>query len=443
MQSEHLEALFANIKPEWMKLFKKNVELRETLGEALKFIKETDANIICPPYSHILECFRYFIPQDTRVIIMGQDPYYGVGEATGLCFSVGNNKLTPSLRNIVLAIERSCGQKVNDYKLTEWAQQGVLMLNARFTTVLKQAKADGHDIWNAFTDKLIEWLDTNISDPVFVLWGNEAKTKRTFIKNSIVLTYTHPSPMADNALSSERRFVNCSHFADINKHLASLGKAIIKWGVVMDNITVDDRIVNTVIQTTGVVTKDDKRESSPVNKEIKITKLAHCTNKHIVFVDGACTANGKKKARASYAFYIATGPLATYEEAAEIGNYNGVTATNNRGELLAFINALKYIHDKDVANVKTITFVSDSTYCIGIISSWLDKWITEGTLDERKNIDLLNEMSDIVKKLKDKNYTIETIHQNSHQPAPLNKDSDEYFKWNGNDKADKLATSCL
>lgn len=440
MQSIHLESLFADVNPEWMRLFKKNPELRNTLKEALKVIKDTDANIICPPYSNVLDCFRYFAPQDTKLVIMGQDPYYGVGEATGLCFSIGNGRLTPSLRNISLAVERSCGQKIIDYRLTDWAQQGILMLNARLTTVLKKAKEDGHEIWEAFTNRIIEWLDTNVNGLTFVLWGNNAKAKSSFIKNSKIMTYTHPSPMADNYLPREQRFINCTHFIDINNHLINLGQNAIKWG---DDIKIDEVSAttgNATGVTTGVTVVSDVIDSTTNgNKQ----KLSTCNNRHIVFVDGGCIGNGKKKARASYAFYISTGPLATYEEAAEIGNYNGVTATNNRGELLAFINALKYIDSKDNAHIKTITIISDSSYCIGIVSSWLDKWIAEGTLNERKNIDLLTEMDTIVKKIKEKGYIIETIHQNSHQPAPVNKESDEYFKWHGNDKADKLATGCL
>lgn len=451
MQSSHLESLLAGINPEWMKLFKKNVELRDSLRDALKVIKNTDASIICPPYSHILECFRYFEPKDTKVVIMGQDPYYGVDEATGLCFSIGNGKLTPSLRNIAAAVKRSCGQDIMDYKLTEWTQQGILMLNARLTTVLKKAKEDGHEIWEVFTDNIIRWLDTNVTNLIFVLWGNNAKAKSAFIKNSKVLTYTHPSPMADNYLPSERRFINCTHFADINKHLASLGQKTINWGDVIE-INNDDTIIADGLNNNYVQddTQQDNKQNSNVNdnnadviKQDRANKLANSNNKHVVFVDGACTANGKKKARASYAFYIATGPLAPYEETAEIGNYNGVTATNNRGELLAFINALKYINEKYNGDVKTIMFISDSSYCIGIISGWLNKWIADGTLNERKNIDLLNELDAIIKKIKEKGYKIEITHQNSHQPAPLNKDSDEYFKWYGNDRADKLATSCL
>lgn len=451
MQAEHLDALFNGINPEWMKLFKKNADLRTTLGSAIKQIKTTDPAIICPSYDKILECFRYFAPQDTKVVIMGQDPYFGVGEATGLCFSVGNDKMTPSLRNISAAIQKSCGQKINDIKLIEWAQQGVLMLNARLTTVLTKAKEDGHDVWEAFTDKIIEWLDANVDNIIFVLWGNNAKAKGAFIKRSKILTYTHPSPMADKSLPRDKRFANCGHFTEINAHLTANGGAIIKWGDDIEIKDVGDTSGDNNSNTSNDISNTSNDKSN--NKEELTlractnnlsTSLRACTNKHIVFVDGACTGNGKRSARASYAFYIAAGPLAPYEQAAEIGNYNNVTATNNRGELLAFINALKYINEAPVTdNVKTILFISDSSYCIGIIGGWLDSWIAKGILHEKMNGDLLRELIDIIKKIKDKDYKIDTIHQYSHQPAPVNKDSDEYYKWQGNDKVDKLATSCL
>lgn len=451
MQSNHLNALFGDIHPEWMKLFKKNVDLRTTLGDSIKKIKHTEPDVICPPYEKILECFRHFAPLDTKVVIMGQDPYYTPNDATGLCFSVGTKKPSPSLRNIAAAIERNCQQKLKSNDLVDWAKQGILMLNARLTTVLGKAKEEGHEVWEAFTDKVVEWIDQNVEGVVFVLWGNNARAKGNFVKKAKIMGYTHPSPMADAALKSERKFINCPHFVEINKHLESLNKEVIIWGDVIECNIGDTEGVNGESSTNDSNSSTDNSSTSKrsANNNTSLidmpNELRTCDTAHIVFVDGACIGNGKKTARASYAYHITRGPLAPHGDAQEIGSYNNVIATNNRGELLAFIKSLEYIHKNlDLINdVKQIIYVTDSLYCMNIVNSWLNKWITEGTLQERKNFDLLQELDVVIKKLKENNMIINVVHQNSHLDAPSNRDSDEYFKWEGNDKVDKMATKCL
>lgn len=171
------------------------------------------------------------------------------------------------------------------------------------------------------------------------------------------------------------------------------------------------------------------------------TFLKDSENKHIVFVDGSCTKNGQTDARASYAFYISNGPLSPHLGSGIV--CNDITPTNNRGELMAFIRALEYILDNDVYNVRDILFISDSKYCVTIMNEWLDKWIKQGTLNGKKNSDLLEKLNEYLTKLRKKRYMINTIHVFSHKKAPIDKNSDEYFMWQGNDIVDRRASKML
>lgn len=437
MQKEDLGAIFKNINGEWLKVIKSN-DLKPLLVNALTSIKSTSTDVICPKYNEILECFRYRGPQDTKVVIMGQDPYYGPGEAHGLAFSVKNGNMPPSLRNIKTAIYNSCNQRLESGNLSHWAEQGVLLLNARLTTELGTPCAVNHKHWESFTNKLIEWIDVNIPGVIFVLWGNFAKNKSKFINNGIVMTYTHPSPLADKTLRPQYKFANCKHFKEINDILTARGCDAIKWGE-RSTSGIDGGIDGGIIDDAANSTD----ASNTANNPSQCSKLLKDCVDNVVFVDGACHGNGKTTAKASYGFCFKRGPLEGYSEAKQLPS--APIPTNNRGELLAIINALKHIENnvKAVGNTTRIRIVSDSRYCIGIFSEWLDNWVKKGTVEDMKNPDLLNELLSIKKSLIALGFEFTIQYYPSHTPEPNNKDSEDYFLWYGNFMADKLATEAI
>jgi ribonuclease HI len=173
-----------------------------------------------------------------------------------------------------------------------------------------------------------------------------------------------------------------------------------------------------------------------------IFSLREVENKHIIFVDGACKNNGKPDARASYAYYFSNGPLSPYLNSGIVKN-DITEPTNNRGELLAFIRALEYIVENNVYNFKDVLFISDSKYCVNIMNEWLDKWKKQGSLNDKKNSDMLLQLSNLITTLRQEGYNINTIHIFSHKKAPSDKNSDDYFKWQGNDIVDKRAQKML
>lgn len=196
------------------------------------FLKQEKANgkIIFPPSPLIFNAFNHTPFNKVRVVIIGQDPYHGTGQAHGLSFSVpAGIDLPPSLVNIFKEIEADLGikmQKKGD--LTPWANQGVLLLNATLT--VQQANAGSHQNkgWEQFTDAAIKALNEQREGLVFVLWGSYAQKKGEIIdaKKHLVLKSPHPSP-----LSSHRGFFGNHQFSRINEYLVKKGQAPIDWRV--------------------------------------------------------------------------------------------------------------------------------------------------------------------------------------------------------------------
>ena len=183
---------------------------------------------IFPPGNLIFNAFEQCPFDQTKVVILGQDPYHGIGQAHGLCFSVNDGvEFPPSLINIFKEIERDLGSAMpSTGNLTRWAQQGVLLLNATLTVQAHQAGSHQNKGWEAFTDAVIHQLATQKEHLVFILWGSYAQRKGEFIdtKRHLVLKAVHPSP-----LSAYRGFIGCGHFSQTNQYLQTHGLEIINW----------------------------------------------------------------------------------------------------------------------------------------------------------------------------------------------------------------------
>lgn len=195
-----------------------------------KFLQEekNSGKIIYPKGSEIFNALNTTALNQIKVVIIGQDPYHGEGQAHGLSFSVRKGvKLPPSLRNIYKEIESEYGCNLpNSGDLTSWAKQGVLLLNATLT--VEQAKAGAHQGkgWETFTDNVIKTVNAKCDGVVFLLWGSYAQKKSEFIdsKKHLILQAPHPSP-----LSAHRGFLGCGHFKKANEYLAQKGKEPIDW----------------------------------------------------------------------------------------------------------------------------------------------------------------------------------------------------------------------
>ena len=182
---------------------------------------------IFPPGSQIFRAFDLTPVSQVKVVILGQDPYHGYGQAHGLSFSVPDNiPAPPSLKNIFKEIESDLGVRMSGYpNLEKWARQGVLLLNAVLTVRSGEAASHSKIGWEEFTDAVIRYISDNCDGVVFMLWGNFARSKRDLIDRSrhYILEAAHPSPLARGA------FFGCRHFSQANNILASRGRQPIDW----------------------------------------------------------------------------------------------------------------------------------------------------------------------------------------------------------------------
>ena len=185
---------------------------------------------IYPPQKDVFNALRYSSFQDTKVVILGQDPYHEPGQAHGLCFSVNKGvTIPPSLVNIYKEIENDLGIKMPGHGyLADWAKQGVLLLNTVLTVRAHQANSHQGKGWEQFTDAVIEAVNAQDRPIVYLLWGRPAQSKIPMLTNSkhLILKAPHPSP-----LSAYRGFFGCRHFSQANAFLEKNGIEPIDWQI--------------------------------------------------------------------------------------------------------------------------------------------------------------------------------------------------------------------
>jgi len=191
--------------------------------------EKTRCKTIFPPGPLIFNAFNQTPFDKVRVVILGQDPYHGAGQAMGLCFSVPKNVPIPaSLKNIYKEMHRDIGFKIPDHgDLSPWASQGVFLLNAILTVEKNMAGSHSKIGWHLFTDGVIKILSDRRQGLIFLLWGNFARTKKDLIDLSkhTVLEAAHPSPLARDAFSG------CRHFSKVNAILKNRGESPINWSL--------------------------------------------------------------------------------------------------------------------------------------------------------------------------------------------------------------------
>lgn len=221
-----------------------NVRIEEGWREALadEFLKDyfinltqivrkeysTPGNKVYPPASKIFAAFDNCPFHEVKVVIIGQDPYHGPGQANGLCFSVNDGvDIPPSLRNIFKEVCEDTGREYpRNGDLTRWARQGVLLLNSTLTVREHHPKSHSRIGWEQFTDAVVNAVNEKLDNVVFLLWGSDAirRGERIDRGRHLVLSSVHPSP-----LSASRGFFGNHHFSRANEYLKNKGKGVIEW----------------------------------------------------------------------------------------------------------------------------------------------------------------------------------------------------------------------
>jgi uracil-DNA glycosylase len=216
------------IAPSWKEVLLDEFE-KPYFSELTEFVKkEYQTQRIFPPGKEIFNAFNLCPFDKVKVVIIGQDPYHGPGQAHGLCFSVRDGvEFPPSLCNIFKEIQNDLGIAIPaSGDLTRWANQGVFLLNATLTVRAHMAGSHQKKGWETFTDRVIQVLSEQRDNLVFLLWGAYAQSKSQLIDGSrhLVLQSVHPSP-----LSASRGFFGNHHFSKTNQYLASVGEQPIQW----------------------------------------------------------------------------------------------------------------------------------------------------------------------------------------------------------------------
>lgn len=216
------------IEDSWKKALQNEFD-KPYFEELVEFIynEKREKKRIYPPSSLIFNAFNLTPFDKVKVVILGQDPYHGEGQAEGLSFSVPEGvKPPPSLVNIYKEIESDLGEPVTrNGSLRDWAEQGVFLLNAALTVRAGEPASHSNIGWTKFTDAVIETLSREKTGIIFLLWGNFARSKASLIDSSkhYILEAAHPSPLARGA------FFGCRHFSKTNELLLKMKKAPIRW----------------------------------------------------------------------------------------------------------------------------------------------------------------------------------------------------------------------
>ena len=216
------------IEQSWKNALKDEFE-KPYFASLVRFLhkEKSEGKTIYPPGPAIFRAFELTPVDKVKVVILGQDPYHGAGQAMGLSFSVPDNiQVPPSLKNIFKEIQDDLGIVMSGRpNLEKWARQGVLLLNASLTVEAGRPNSHSGIGWTEFTDAVIRYLSDNCTGIVFLLWGNYARNKKYLIdtEKHHVLEAAHPSPLARGA------FFGCRHFSKTNGILVSEGKTPIDW----------------------------------------------------------------------------------------------------------------------------------------------------------------------------------------------------------------------
>lgn len=216
------------IEPSWYEVLKEEFDKEYFINLANFLKKEYKTKTIYPKGKNIFNAFNLCPFYKVKVVILGQDPYHGPNQAHGLAFSVPDGiTAPPSLKNIFLELENDLNIKRQKTNLSDWAEQGILLLNTILTVEANKPTSHANIGWETFTDSVIKIISDKKHKIIFVLWGSHAQKKEILIDTSrhFVIKSPHPSP-----LSANRGFLGSKPFSKINKILESLNQEPITWG---------------------------------------------------------------------------------------------------------------------------------------------------------------------------------------------------------------------
>lgn len=456
----YLPTIFRDVKEGWKKILF-SPEIKPTINKCfkdldiylkLRGVTQRDIELrglghyIRPRPELIFECFRYFEPDKLKLIILGQDPYPKIEDASGLCFSTLNSKLPKSIENIYKCLHKQqliqTIPKTGD--LTPWAKQGVLLLNRYLTrspnfingTDGNRTEEFLHPFWADFTTELIRYISTIYCNEApkqqerkrylgFFLWGRVAQEVTLFIdpnpKYATVEIFEWTHPVGITKEDNDKHFIHCDNFARINQSLKNANFEPINWDTqdcspILNNsqsLKDNNEYIETLLISEDTTTNHEKNIVPNTKDPIQINNQL---NPIVAAVDGGCIGNGTAKSRASYAVYfpqsfnqknngISEKQIVGIVSSLELKLHNNklieipseIYPTNGRAELLALIHALLHI----IENIKhpcPIIIIEDAAYGIHLINYRIWKYMAADydLITVNKNRDLILIIRDLL-----------------------------------------------
>lgn len=454
MNTDEMRSMFNGLSEKTKDLVAR--KLRPELAAAIRAVNahltenHLSSKDLAPSPELIMHMFRLCSVDNVRVVIIGQDPYIKPDEAMGLSFSVPRGvALPPSLRNIYTCLIHHgliAGMPLHG-DLSVWAAQGVLLLNCALTTVLRHSGAHT-SAWAIYSDCLLRELAAGPKPLVFILLGSVAQGKVSIIGRNrhCILSWGHPSPLNKaNRLNSPTQFKYCDAFVLANDHLISSGQTAINWSpdaivrrVPDVALCAPDHVPHAIV---------DHECPSFVIRDLGLTDPTPLTNDTLwMFTDGGVRDAGLPTCIASWAIYLTDGYLCT--SASGLVNSDNsrsvVAATSNRGELTAVLNALLICAAGDVRfSFNRVILVSDSAYSIGSVDEWIVTWMADpAKLEGKKNLDIIIPARAALDMIRVRT-PLTFSHIRSHKKAPHDAESEDWFRWAGNDRVDRMCSAAV
>ena len=409
-------------------------ELLNTVHEQILKKEKGDISNTCPVPGLWLEFARITIYEQIRVVIIGQDPYNIPGTDHGLAFSSLGHKIPPSLRNIYKCLMNTGHIKKipKSYDLTKWAEQGVLLINGALST--RQYKPKVHaKKWEPYVDNIVERIASDFEDRgvklIFMLWGEFAKEYAELVNGNFheVMTWIHPSPMAQDGRPKSEKFISCDHFTRANEIL---------------EVPIDWHIGDTEPISDSESDEEKAPIVSPVVRKYKDgykPKWFHSNgNSHVVFTDGSCTGNGKgQKAIGGYAAVFVDG---MFVDTLLTGNLKTkrYPASNIRAEGMAIKDSLALMLEDP--NLEHGCIVTDCEFWVKAIYEYMPSWSDE-RFRTKANYDITSGIWEMWNQAK-RTARMEILHVYSHNKSGwLDEPTGTYKRYcaDQNDYLDQLA----
>ena len=444
-----MDCVIRNISSDWLNIVY-GPETKPMLNAIFNELK--DIKNITPKPSEWFNWCRYTPLNEVNAVIIAQDPYQTYKWADGLCFSC-KSVVPHSLKNIFKCLLRNnLIEKIPETgDLVSWAQQGVLLMNISFSTLI--GIAGSHiKLWSQYTQKVIRLISNYHCDRNMVvhymLWGNYAKSLASYInKKHIILNWIHPSPLAQKTKDKLTTFKYCDHFTIVNTYLKEIQK-IICWNSVNDidwRSTAFNQIqnLNTIDENPTESDIENDIPSLPdltqaVTYETAESKLNMTPTHHIIFTDGSAHPNNKSvDTRAGYAAYFVSGPLKSNLIYGNL-DISGIYASNIRAEMYAVIRAFEFIQTTS-KEWSSITIITDCEFVINLITVFMPKW-SPSKIEEKANPDLSKRLFNIYNALKQLG-DIKFIHVKSHNKdgwKTFNSNSYENYCYKNNKYVDEM-----